>query len=134
MRILRTRLAPTDSTQSGLTLVEITISLMLLMALLMSSVSAFTASIKAGAQAARITRGVFYLETVTENISALSLTEMLALNGNRIFDNPLANDSNYSADISVFQVGVDQVQLRIQLIDLRTGYELGRINTLRSEW
>jgi len=115
-------------------MIEITISLMMLMALLLSSVTAFTSSITAEAQAKRITKGVFYLETLTENISALTVAEILALNGNRIYDVTDATDSNYGADVTVFQTGVDQVQFRLQLIDLRNGRELGRVSTKRSDW
>ena len=119
---------------SAFTLIEITISILVLTIILLSSAAAFSNSIAAGEQAQRTTQAAIFIETVTEDLSALSYADILALNGNRIFDANDANDSRFGVDVSAFQVAVDLIQVQLILVDLRTGNEMGRLTTLRSDW
>ena len=134
MRMIHTQKVTAGNAIAAFTMIEITISLLILTVILLSSASAFSSSIRAAAQAERTTEAALFIETVTEDISALSYVEVLALNGNAIFDVTNEDDSNFLVALDVFPVEVGLIQLRMRLIDLRNDREMGRSTTLRSDW
>ena len=118
--------------ESGLTLIEVSISLVILSGVLLASTSAFSTSLSASARAERMTAGGIFLDTVLENVSAQVYDNLLSFDGTRVFQNTNANDSNFAVDLTVFAVEVDLLQVTSELIDLRTGRRVVRISTLRS--
>jgi len=117
-----------------MSMVELMISLSILLVVLISSAAAFTNSIATGARAERLTEGALFLESVVEDTAAVEFDDLLALNGDRVFDDEEPDSADFAVDLDVFAAGVELLQLRFRLIDLRTDDELGRASTLRASW
>lgn len=115
-----------------MTLIEVSVSIVILGAVLLASASAFSSTLKATGQAHRTQGAAVFLESTMENISAQAYANLLSLDGNQLFENNNAGDSNYSVDLDVWLTAVDLLQVRAVLTDLRTGRVLARVTTLRS--
>ncbi len=113
-------------------MIEVSVSMMIVVTLLLASAGAFTSSLKTTGQARRTTDAGVFLETTLEDISAQPFPNLLALNGNQIFDVTNANDSNFRVDLTVFQVELNLLQVRAVITDLRTRRVVGRLSTQRS--
>jgi hypothetical protein len=111
---------------------EVTIALLIVSTVLVSLTGAFLTSAQAVHEAKGTSRGTIYLQSVMEDLSAQPYDALLAFNGNRLFDKGTQQLSSWSVDISVFQAGVDLVQLDTTLTDLRTASVITRLCTLRS--
>lgn len=127
---LRRRFA--RSTRRGLTLLEMSIAMAVLSVILSGVAMGFGASLKAVSVARRVTGGSQYLETVMQNISAQPYENLLAMNGNQFFDQPLLADSNFTVDLTTFEAEIDMLQIEATLRDRRTNRELGTITTMRT--
>ncbi len=101
-------------------------------AALLASAGAFASSVKSVESSKRITEAAVFAETILEDISAQGYDVLLALDGNEFFDKTDENDSNYLAEVAVFQSTVSLRQVRLVVSDLRTGEVLGRITLQRS--
>ena len=130
---MRIRTPGGASKRSGLTLVEVTVALVLVTIVLLASATVFSSSLAATGQASRLATGSDFLETTMEEVGAQLYPNLLSLDGNRVFDNTDASDSNFAVDLTVFQVDVDLLQIRAVLSDLRTGREVTRLTTQRSD-
>ena len=91
------------------------------------------ASLKAVNSARRVTGGSQYLASVMQNLAAQPYANLLAMNGNQLFDQATLADSNFTVDIVAFETEIDLLQLEATLNDRRTGRELGTITTLRTK-
>jgi type II secretory pathway pseudopilin PulG len=118
--------------RAGMTVLEVTIALTIVSTVLLASAGAFLSSIVAVNAAQRTSRATVFLETVMENLSAQAYDDLIAFNGNRVYDQATSADSNYEADLSVFVSAVDLLQVQVVLLDVRTNQEIGRLTTLRS--
>ncbi len=118
--------------RAGLTMVEVTITMVIVITFMMSSVHAFSASLIGMQRARRMTEASVFLESVMENVAAQDFENLLALNGNDFFDNNDATDSQFSTRLVVFLAQVDLLQIRATLTDLRTGEQSATLTTLRS--
>jgi hypothetical protein len=116
-----------------MSMVEVMIAAGIACVLLLATAATFFGNMKAVGTAKSITSGGIFLESVQENISAQPYQNLLALNGNSIFDNGGVNGSQFRADITTFQSGIGLIQIRIALLDLQTNRELGRLVTVRSD-
>lgn len=116
---------------AGMTLIEVTLSLAIVAILMLAAVSAFTSNLRAVGSAQTTTRASIFLEGTLENLSALGVDELLALNGNRFYDAVDAEHSSYAIDLEVFTAAINLVQLQAVLVDLRTERALGQITTQR---
>ncbi|MCP5024301.1 MAG: hypothetical protein GY930_21345 [bacterium] len=121
------------SRKAGMSLVEVTIAAGIATVLLMATAATFFGNMKTIGTAKSITSGAIFLESVQENISAQPYQNLLALNGNPIFDQGVANLSQYRADITTFQSGVGIIQVSVSLVDLRNNVVIGRLATIRSD-
>jgi hypothetical protein len=110
---------------------EITITLTIVTTVLMAAAGALLSSLSAVSSAARTSRATVFLETVMEDLSAQPYDNLLAFNGNTIFDQATAADSNYSCNLTVFTAAVDLLQIDVVLRDMRGNREIGRVTTLR---
>jgi len=117
---------------AGMTLIEVTLSLAIVAILMLAAVSAFTSNLRAVGSAQTTTRASIFLEGTLENLSALGIDELLALNGNRFYDAVDAEHSSYAIDLEVFTAAVNLVQLQAVLVDLRTERAMGQITTQRT--
>ncbi len=124
----RTRAA---RSRAGLTVLEITITLTIVSTVLMAAAGALLSSLSAVSSAARTSRATVFLETVMEDLAAQPFDNLLAFNGDTIFDQVTAANSNYSCNLTVFTAAVDLCQVDVVLRDMRGNRELGRVTTLR---
>ncbi|MDF1837638.1 MAG: hypothetical protein P1V35_07215 [Planctomycetota bacterium] len=121
------------SNKAGMSMVEVMIAAGIATVLLMATAATFFGNMKAVGTAKTITSGSIFLESVQENISAQPYANLLALNGNSIFDNGVQDGSAYRVDVTTFQAGVGLIQIRVALMDLQNNRELGRLVTVRSD-
>jgi hypothetical protein len=110
---------------------EITITLTIVTTVLMAAAGALLSSLSSVSNAARTSRATVFLETVMEDLSAQPYANLLAFNGNTIYDQAAAANSNFSCNLTVFTVAVNLVQLDVVLRDTRGNREVGRVTTLR---
>ncbi len=132
MRVRRHNPQGGQGRTAGMTLIEISVSIAIVAAVLLASASSFSTTIKATEQGQRTTEAGIFLETTMENVAAQPYANLLSLDGNLVFDEANAGDSNYSAAISVWLSSVDLLQIRVIITDLRTGRAVARLTTLRS--
>ena len=118
--------------RAGFTVLEVTIALAITATLLLASAASFLSSIAAVNSAGRTSRGAVFAQTVMEDLAAQPYENLLAFNGNRIYDQATAGASRYAVDLTVFTTTVNLIQVRAALTDLRTGRELVRVSTLRT--
>ena len=118
--------------QAGISLIEVTIAMTIMATALMSSTAAFTSSLSAVESARRLDQGTLFLETVLEDLSAQPYANLLALNGNQIFDGATLADSAFTVNLTIFLAQVDLLQVDALLTDRRTNRVVGRITVLRS--
>lgn len=130
MRLFRSRTHDTTS-QSGLSVIEVTIALVILCSMLAISAGGFMSNLAAVRSAQRTSEGALFLETVMQDLSAQTHDGLLALNGNTFIDRETQAQSNYSVQLTVFQAAVDLEQIQVVLTDLRNARELGRLTTMR---
>jgi Tfp pilus assembly protein PilV len=131
---MRLRWGRTRATRgnTGLTVLEVTIAFTIVSTVLLASASAFTSTLNATRSAQTRSRGIVFLDTVMEDMSAQAYSTLLTFNGNKVYDGPTAARSNYSVDITAFLSAVDLVQVQGVLKDLRTNHEIGRVTSLRT--
>ena len=115
-----------------MTLIEVVIAMSVTATLLMASAAAFSQTLIATDQAKRMTDAAIFLETTMEDISAQAYGNLLALNGNTIFERTDAADSRYAANVTVFLAELNLIQIQTVVTDLRTGEPVGRLTALRS--
>jgi hypothetical protein len=117
--------------RAGLTVLEITITLTIVTTVLMAAAGALLSSLSAVSSAARMSRATVFLETVMEDLAAQPYDNLLAFNGNTVFDQTTASQSNYQATITVFTAAVNLRQVDVVLTDRHGNREIGRVTTLR---
>jgi len=122
----------TKGMKRGLTLLEMSIAMGILSVILAGVAMGFGASLKAVNGARRVTGGAQYLESVMQNLAAQPYANLQAMNGNQFFDQPLLADSNFTVDLTTFEIEIDMLQIEATLSDRRTNRELGTITTLRT--
>ncbi len=120
------------SRTAGLTLIELTVSMAIVTALMLASAAAFSSNIFATSLAKRLEGAALFLETTMENVSAQPYEDLLSLDGLRVLDAADLEASNYSIDMRVFQREVDLLQVQLELIDSTSGLRTARLTTLRS--
>jgi len=120
-----------NSSQAGLSLVEIMIAVTVTTILLMATAGTFFGNMKAVSQARSLSSATLFLETVREDLLAQSYADLLSLNGNSFFENGNINQSRYRADVTVFQADIGLLQVRVSLVDMQTDAEIARLVTAR---
>jgi len=116
----------------GLTLLEVMLASVVVTILILGSAAAFSETVGGARMARKLTSGVLFLETVSENIGAQAPANLLALHGNQSFDGPDAARSEYRVDLSVFEVQAELLQVELALVELSSGNRLGAVATQRS--
>ena len=118
--------------RAGMTLIEVVVSMAVIATILMASAAAFSQPLIATDRAKRTTGAAIFLETTMENISAQSFDNLLALNGNTIFDQTSALDSRYAINLTVFVPELNLIQIQAVVTDLRSNDPVGRLTSLMS--
>lgn len=118
--------------RAGLTLVEVSVSVVIVVALVLASAATFGENIQAVDQAARTSDAALFLETTMQNVAAVDHADLLALDGNQLFDGETLARSNFTIDLEVTTVAVGLLQVTASLRDLRRGTELTRASVLRA--
>ena len=116
-----------------MSLVEVMIAAGIASVLLMATAATFFGNMKAVGTAKSITSGTIFLESVQENLAAQPYQNLLAINGNSVFNDGVEDGSEYRADITSFQSGIGLIQISVTLVDLRSNVQLGRLVTVRSD-
>ncbi|MEZ6014252.1 MAG: prepilin-type N-terminal cleavage/methylation domain-containing protein [Planctomycetota bacterium] len=133
MRASRTgRRRGAERAQAGLTLIEVMIASVVVTILILGAAAAFSETVGGANAARRMTSGVLYLETISENISAQPAANLLALDGNQLFDGTDATNSQYRVDVTVFEAETQLAQVELALFDLATNRQLGTVVTQRT--
>ena len=114
-------------------MLEATIALAVVSTVLIASAGAFSSSLSSVNSSQRRSRGMVFLQTVMENLGAQSYDNLLAFNGNRIYDQATLGASTFYVDVTVFTAATDLDQVQTVLRDMRTNREIGRVTTLRSK-
>jgi len=118
--------------KKGFTIAEVMVSSFIVALLFLAISTSFSTSLLSSSKSKIMTEASVFLETVMENLAAQGYDNLLAMNGNRFFDNANANAANYAVDLIVFSADISLLQMRASLIDLRTNQELAAIVTHRS--
>jgi hypothetical protein len=100
--------------------------------LTLGAAAAFSETVGGARAARKLTSGVLFLETVSENIGAQPSANLLALHGNQTFDGPDAARSEYRVDLSIFEVQTELLQIEFALFEVSSGNRLGAVTTQRS--
>lgn len=116
-----------------MSLLEVTIAMSAVITILLASAGAFGSSINAVNSARRTSRASVFLETVMEDISAQSYANLLAFNGNHVYDHATAGASEFQVELTVTQATVGMRRVDAVVTDLRNNREMGHVATLRSE-
>lgn len=120
-------------TQSGFSLVEVVVSAFILATLFLSLACAFNSNLIAVDMAKDMTKATTFMENTLQSLSAQTYENLLAMNGNQFWDQPLAADSRYTIQLAVFNASPDLLQIRAVMTDMRTNMELARVVTHRSK-
>lgn len=113
-------------------MLEVALGVFIVAVLLLATTMTLSANLKSTFNAREMTSGALFLETIMEDVTAQPFDNLLTLNGDVYFDVTEADDSRFAVGMTVFPAGVNLVQVRAVLTDLRTGAEVGRVSTLRS--
>jgi Tfp pilus assembly protein PilV len=113
-------------------LIEVTISVVIATVLMLATAAAFSENLQAVEHAERVGDATLFLETILEDVSAVNYGNLLALDGNQLFDGSTLSASNFTVDLTVFQVEVGLLQVNAALTDLRRGRVLTRTSSLRA--
>lgn len=116
----------------GLTLIEVTISMLIVATVLLASARTFTSTLKISDQARRTTSAAMFLETVMEDVGAQPFSNVLSLNGETFFDGEDLGSSNNTLSLAVFLVEPNLLQVDAIATDLRTGRVVARLASQRS--
>jgi type II secretory pathway pseudopilin PulG len=119
--------------RTGLTVIEIMITLALVTTGLLAAAGSFSTSLSSVQAAQQQSEAGVFLATVLENLKAQPFAGLLAFNGDRLFDGTDEDQSRYVAELTVFQAGVGLVQIDVRVLDLDTDRELTRVATLRAD-
>jgi prepilin-type N-terminal cleavage/methylation domain-containing protein len=118
--------------RAGLTLLEVSIALAVIVTIMLGSAAGFGGSLKGVETAKRTSQAAVFLETVMEDLAAQPYDNLLAFNGNQIFDGGAAVSSQFAVTLTVVPVAIDLVQVHVVLTDLRTNRTIGKLATQRS--
>ena len=116
----------------GLTLLEVSLSLVVVALLLLAALASFSTNLRAVQQAKTTTSGGLFLEAVLESLAAQSYDGVLAMNGNRFYDDADLDRARFATDLTAFTFSLGILQVELTLVELNSGRTLGRATTLRT--
>lgn len=129
---MRVRPGGNGSGRAGLTLIEITISVVIATGLVLGSASVFSQNMRAVERARGMSDAAAFLGTVMESVAAQPYESLLALSGTRVFESTDASDSAHAVDLTSFLVEVGLIQVQAELVELPSGRVVGGTTLQRS--
>jgi prepilin-type N-terminal cleavage/methylation domain-containing protein len=122
-----------SAARSGMTLLEIMVTLALITTGLLAAAGSFSTSLTSAQSAQRQSEAAVFLSMVMENLGAQEYGGLLVFNGDRLFDGADLAHSRYVADLEVFQASLGLIQINVLVSDLDSGEPLTRLVTLRAD-
>ena len=116
----------------GFTLIEAVVVVVILAVIVLAVGASLTSSLSSTRRSSEMNHAARFLEETISSLDAQDYDALLAMNGNQIYDQPLAKDARYRIDLSVTVDAIDLLRVSGQLVDARTGRELTRVITYRS--
>ncbi len=113
-------------------MIELMISAGIIAILLLASAGAMGESLDSTKQSRNLTQGALFLESVEEDLTAVSASDLLSMNGQRIFSTEPQDDALYRIEITTFTASIDIVQIRLSLVDHGTGRRVAAVDSLRA--
>lgn len=132
MNIHRSRRKRSVAASAGLTLVEVSVSVVIATVMMLATAATFSENLQALENAERVSEAGLFLETVLEDVSAVAYDDLLALDGDQVFDGETLGAPNFTVDLTVFQAQLDLMQVVAVLSDRRSGREVARTSVLRA--
>ncbi|MBI5361891.1 MAG: hypothetical protein HZA53_01850 [Planctomycetes bacterium] len=117
--------------RTGITVLEVTISIAILSMFLLGSAAAYVGVLRGAKDARRTSRAGVYLASVMEDLAAEPYDNLAGLNGSTFHDQPTVQGSAFVVELSVFPAAVNLLQLRAIVKDPNSNRELARVVTLR---
>jgi prepilin-type N-terminal cleavage/methylation domain-containing protein len=121
------------SAEAGMSLIEVLVTTAVLAIVLIGVANAFGSSLATVDRARGITKASRFLEEVLDSIAVQPRPVLPLLNGNVLYSSETAERSRYRIEITVANATVLLTQVRVVLFDQRTGVELARVVSYRSE-
>ena len=131
MQASTTSLLPRDR-EAGTTLLEVALAGAILTFSLMGVASAFGTNANAVGSARGLTKGTKFVEEVYDSINATRFDNLLSLNGNVAHSHADPTRARWRSHISVAQQSPDLMQVRLVLMDHKSGHEVTRMVTYRA--
>lgn len=126
-------LSPQFGRQAGLTIVELVIASGIIAVLLLASAAAMGESVESTTRSRELGRGAVFLESIQEDIAALTPAELLAMNGQRVYSNASTwQDAHYRVEVTVFNSTVRLLQVELRLIDQVSDHAVASVHTMRA--
>ncbi len=122
----------TSPRERGTTLIEIALAAAILTFALVGVASAFGSNASAVGEARGLTKATQFLEEIFDSVVAQSFDDVDSLNGNVLFDRLPSSQARYRIRVTVSQMSVDLKQVRLVLLDNRTGNQITKLVTYRS--
>jgi len=116
-----------------MSLIEVLITSAVLAIVLIGVANAFGSSLVSVDRARGISKASRFLEEVLDSIAMQPRPVLPLLNGNVLYSETTAKDSRYRIEITVANASVLLTQVRVVLFDQRSGAELARVISYRSE-
>jgi len=116
----------------GFTVLEVVIAVLILSLVLVTLTNSFLTKPQVSHTGSETSRPALFLQSVMEDLAKQPYDALPRFNGNRILDQDTQQRSNWSLNLSVFQAGVDLLQVDATLVDLHSSRVLANLSTLRS--
>jgi hypothetical protein len=115
-----------------MSLLEVTFATAVTAVIVLGSSAAFLGSLRGVGSSARLDAAAAYVATVLEDLSAQPYDQLLTFNGNTLYDQANAADSNFEVELTAFVADIGLIQIDARLRDRQTGRALGCFTTLRA--
>ena len=113
-------------------MIELVIASGIIAVLLLASAAAMGENVESSEASKRLVRGAVFLESVQEDLASLSTSELLAMNGQRIYSTDSWNDAKFRVEVTCFNSSVQLLQLELRLVDQTTEGAVATIHTLKA--
>jgi len=118
--------------QAGLTIVELVIASGIIAVLMLASAAAMGENVQSSEASKNLVRGAIFLESVQEDLASLTTSELLAMNGQRIYSEDSWNNAKFRVEVTCFNSSVQLLQLELRLVDQTSGGAVATIHTLKA--
>lgn len=118
--------------RAGLSIVEMVIAAGLVAVLVLATAAALGENVESTGTARRMTTGAVFLESVQEDLAALGASDLLAMNGQRVYSEDDWQNAPYACDVTVFSSSPTLLQVEVRLVDQQKSTTLATLHTFRA--